>query len=72
MKCAVFFLQTVFYLRRIEYNIVLGEEREIFTYIDEMGLSEIALKHIVEKSQILNKEKVKMELQKLGRKYRNE
>ncbi|WP_342758476.1 hypothetical protein [Kineothrix sedimenti] len=50
----------------------MGEEREIFTYIDEMGLSEIALKHIVEKSQILNKEKVKMELQKLGRKYRNE
>lgn len=69
--CRVF-LQTVFYLRRIEYDIVLGEEREIFTYIDEMGLSEIALKHIVDKSQIFDKEKVREKLQKIRRKYRNE
>lgn len=69
--CQVF-LQTVFYLRRIEYDIMSGEEKEIIAYIDGRGLSETALKHIVTKAKIFNKEKVIMELQKLRRQYKDE
>ncbi len=66
------YLQTVFYLRRIEYDITQEDEREILNYIDQRGLSEIALEHIISEAQIFDKEKVRKGLRELKRKYEAE
>ncbi len=71
------FLQTVFYLRRLEYDLVPEGEREgfakeFFAYTDKWDLSGKVLKHIVEKAQIFDKQKVNIELSRLRREYRDE
>ncbi|WMC93879.1 DUF3880 domain-containing protein [Kineothrix sp. MB12-C1] len=66
------YLQTVFYLRRIEYDIDLGEEKEILCYIAQERLSETALEYIIKEARIFDKSKVNKRLQELRRQYGNE
>lgn len=66
------YLQTVFYLRRMEYEIEPEKEEEILLYIEQRKLTEIALEHILREGRIYDKEKVKNQLLELRRRYRYE
>ncbi len=66
------YLQTVFYLRRMEYEIETGNEEEILSYFNQRKLTEIALEHIIREGRIYDKEKVRNRLLELKRRYQNE
>ncbi|TCL54020.1 uncharacterized protein DUF3880 [Kineothrix alysoides] len=65
------YLETVFYLRRIEYGIGQEDEKWVIDNIQTEKLSVIALMHILHAAQIRDKEKLEEEIQKLGERYGN-
>lgn len=66
-KC---FMQLVFYLRRIERDLPIELQMEIVPYLQKSGLSDIAIKHILQESRVgTNEEKVEMQLFEVMKAY---
>lgn len=66
------YLQTVFYLRRMEYEIEPENQEEILLYMEQRKLTEIAVEHMIREGRIYDKEKVRKQLLELRGNYRNE
>ncbi|NLL75898.1 MAG: glycosyltransferase [Clostridiales bacterium] len=65
------YLETLFYLRRIEYGISPENEEEVIDYIRTKNLSEIAVSNILQRGRIYDKGKVKEGIQELWERYGN-
>lgn len=65
------FLYITFFLRRIEYGLEKEGEREMIEYFHSLNLSDIAYRHMIDNSQLFDKEKVKMYIKEMVEKYEN-